>query len=123
MRGGRLDKVVQVQQMQRQRTGLGDSKPGEWSKVKDMYARLARSSVIERFVTAQVQAEMSAAFEMREWPGGVETANPATQRVFYRGKPYNLHGVTDMGRGAGVLVVCTTRGEPVAPADVPAQGA
>lgn len=110
MRAGRLDKLVLIQAMTPARTTLGDTKPGEWATIRRVWARVARSQVVERFVTDQVQAEMSVAFEVRAWPAEVD---PATQRVWYDNRPHNVHGVTDMGRGAGLLVVCTARGEPV----------
>lgn len=116
MRAGKLDKFVTVQQKAASRTSLGDVRQGGrekndgWTDVKKVHAALARETVKEQFIAPQVRAELECAFELRRWPA--DTVDPANQRVWYDGRGFNLHGVVDMGRGRGVLVVCTARAEP-----------
>lgn len=111
MRAGKLDKVLTVETLVSGRTPKGDVTTDEWHHAKDMYCETPSMKLVERYISAQVVAEMETAFRLREWPPSLTPAEPATQRIVYNGRPFKLWGVVDMGRGLGVLAVCMARAE------------
>lgn len=119
MRGGKLDTRVRIERAGTRKSSKGETITTGWELVAEVWAGKRTTAAVERYFSAQLVAEVDAAFEMRTWPGPqtfgpeerfrlVVGANAAGQG----GTPYNVMGVLDLPkRGAGFMVTCRTRGE------------
>lgn len=109
MRAGPLDRRVTVQEKVVTQSPAG----GEIEVWSDLYAlwmgkRDVRAA--ERFAAQQVVAEIDTVFTARFAPALLDI-RPDTHRLVYRGRVYNIHGLTELGRRDGVEIACSARGE------------
>lgn len=122
MRGGKLDTRVRIERATQGKTGKGEVVTTAWGLVTEVWAGRRTTGAVERYLSAQLVAEVDVAFEMRVWPGPqtfgpeerfrlVTGANAAGEG----GTHYNVSGVVDLPkRGSGFMVLCRTRGETTA---------
>lgn len=122
MRAGKLDARVRIERATQAKTSKGETVNTGWVLVTEVWAGKRTTGAVERYLSAQLVAEVDCAFELRTWPGPqtigpeerfrlVHGANAAGEG----GTAYNVTGVLDLPkRGSGFMVLCRTRGETTA---------
>lgn len=121
MRGGKLDQRLRIERAQQGKTSKGEVTTQAWMEVTEVWAGERTVAAVERYVSAQLVAEVSTAFEMRMWPGP-QTFGPEERFRLQRivggqpvGEPFNVSGVVGIPkRGSGFFVLCKSRGETTA---------
>lgn len=115
MRAGKLDTRVRIERAQQGKTSKGETVTNGWALVTEVWAGRRTTAAVERYLSAQLVAEVDVAFEMRTWPGP-QTFGPEERfRLVTGGEggpAFNVSGVMDLPkRGSGFMVLCRTRGE------------
>lgn len=122
MRGGKLDTRVRIERAQQGKTRKGEVITQAWVLVAEVWAGRRTTGAVERYLSAQLVAEVDVAFEMRTWPGP-QTFGPEERFRLVTGADasgdggtaHNVSGVMDLPkRGAGYMVLCRSRGETTA---------
>lgn len=119
MRGGKLDTRLRIERAATAKSSKGETITAGWVLVTEVWAGQRTTGAVERYLSAQLVAEVDVAFEMRVWPGP-QTFGPEERfRLVVGadadgegGTPYNVRGLLALPkRGAGFMVLCRTRGE------------
>ncbi|WP_395674705.1 phage head closure protein [Inquilinus sp.] len=114
MRAGLLDCRVVIERKTSPQDGTGEEVDA-WAPAiatGDHAVWMGKRDVraAERFAAQQTVAEIDTVFTAR-WAPGFEEIQPDTHRLVYRGRIYNIHGVTEIGRRNKIEIACAARGE------------
>jgi len=114
MRAGPLDRRVVIEKKAPAQDGTGEE-VDTWAPViatGDHAVWMGKRDVRagERFAAQQTVAEIDTVFTAR-WAPGFDEIQPDTHRLVYRGRVYNVQGVTELGRRDGIEIACAARGE------------
>lgn len=118
MRAGKLDTRVRIERAQQGKTGKGETVTKAWAPITTVWAGRRTTAAVERYLSAQLVAEVDVAFEVRTWPGP-QTFGPEERFRLQpmvgdqpSGPPFRVHGVMDLPkRGSGFMVLCSARAE------------
>ncbi len=123
MRRGRniaeFDKRVQVLK----RTRTRDARTGElvetWSKLGgEIWAAMHDGKSLERYVSQQKVAEVSHGWRF-SYAAALLALTPDEHRLRYNAQEFDIHGVLEIQRRQGVMVLAMARGEGLTALDVP----
>lgn len=106
-----FDKRVQVLK----RTRTRDPSSGEivegWAALgKPLWAAMDQGRALERYVSQQKVAEVSHGWRFRFAPG-LLTLTPDEHRLRWNAQEFEVHGVLEIQRRQGVIVLSMARGE------------
>lgn len=122
MRIGKLDTRLRIERAQQRKTSKGETVNASWALVAEVWAGRRTTAAMERYMSAQLVAEVDVVFQMRTWPGP-QTFGPEERFRLVAdadaagegGTAYNVSGVMpDPKRGCGFMVLCRTRAETTA---------
>lgn len=107
---GKRDRQITLQIKSVARDGVGQPKE-TWTTVRKLWAsRLEGSVVSERFAGNQLLAEIDTVFRVGWFPA-LRDIGANTHRIMFKGKAYNIQGVSEIGRNQGLEMLCTARNE------------
>lgn len=108
MQAGRLDRRVTLQ-----RATLGVDAFNEtteaWADLATLWAEAAPVSDRERFVAAEIAAEITHRFRIRRAAAWADLG-PA-DRLLFEGRTYDIRAVKEIGRGEGLEITAAARAE------------
>ena len=105
MRAGKMDRWITIEQF----TAVQDSYGQEtetWSEFKSVWAEKVDIKARERFAAQQDIAEETTRFRLR-W---LEDVTPK-MRIVLDGKTYDIEGIAELGRRAGLEITATARAD------------
>ncbi|CAN5480463.1 hypothetical protein BH10PSE7_BH10PSE7_15460 [soil metagenome] len=109
MRAGELDRRVDVQERTVTQGDVGENVES-WSTVRTQWMGKRDVRAAERLKgNGELAAEIDTVFKARYLPG--RDIAPDTHRLLYGGRVYQIHGVTELGRGEAIEITCQARGE------------
>lgn len=109
MRGGRLDRRINLQ-----RTGTPTddgfrTKPGGFATFATVWARVRPAPGTERFASGETAATAPIVFDIR-WSSVVADLNPK-DRVLFDGRSYDIKSVNEIGRREGLEILGVARAD------------
>lgn len=108
MSGRRYDRRVQVQLRTKVTDATGQEKE-TWANTFKRWMRKRDVRASERYTAEQLVAEIDTVFTGRFLP--CQAIQPDTHRFVYRGRVYEIHGRTELGRQDDFEFACAARGE------------
>ena len=105
MRAGRLDRLITIGEF----TSVQDSYGQEietWPEFATVWAEKIDIKARERFAAQQDIAEETTRFRIR-WLAGVTPK----MRIQHDGKTYDIEGIAELGRRAGLEITATARAD------------
>lgn len=110
MRIGPLDRRVAVQKKTKSRDPATGEELATWATTMTLWMGKRDARAAERFASEQNLAEIHTVFEAR-WSPALVRLRADTHRLVYRGRVYEIHGVTELGRGEACEIATVARGE------------
>lgn len=109
MRAGARDRRVLLQERQLTQSPSGEEVES-WNSLGRLWAGKRDMRAGERWAANQVVAEIVTVWELNWFPAW-ETIRPDTHRLVYRDQVYEIHGLREIGRQAGIEIATAARAE------------